>query len=87
MKGLTELIAAARGDAPCDIVLRNARIVNTCTREIIQGDVGIKGDRIAGIGRYEGLEEVDLDGRYVAPGFIEAHFHIESTLLRPSELA
>jgi adenine deaminase len=83
----TELIAAARGDLPCDLVLKNGRIINTFTMEILKGDVGIKGEMIAGVGEYQGMREMDLEGMYVAPGFIESHFHIESTMLRPSELA
>ncbi|MBN2720570.1 MAG: adenine deaminase [Proteobacteria bacterium] len=86
---LTELILAARGDSPCDLVLKNCRIINTFTLEILNGEVGIKNGFIAGAGEveYDGIDIVDLDGAYLAPGFIESHFHVESSLRRPSELA
>jgi adenine deaminase len=87
MAGMTELLSAARGDTPCDLVLKNGRIINTFTLEILESDVGIKDGVIAGTGEYEGIVEMDLGGAYVSPGFIESHFHIESTMLRPPELA
>ena len=86
MDHLPDLLAAARGDQPCDLVLKGGRILNTFTGELITADVGIQGRHIAGTGSYRGKSEVHLEGRYVAPGFIEGHYHIESSLLRPSEL-
>ncbi|HEY7022119.1 MAG TPA: adenine deaminase [Ktedonobacterales bacterium] len=84
------LIQVARGKAPADLVLRNARLVNVFSNEIQFADVAIYQDRVAGIGApgsYGGAREVDLNGQYLAPGLIEAHTHIESALLTPGEFA
>lgn len=83
-----DLIAAARGDIFPDLVIRNVKVVNVFTSEIVDTEVAIYGDRIAGLGQgYEGRNVLDGDGALLVPGFIESHFHIESTMLRPSELA
>lgn len=87
MDYLKDLLAAARGDIFSDIVISNCQVVNIFTGEILENDVAIYGDKIAGIGRgYEGRRTIDAKGAFVVPGFIESHFHIESTMLRPSEL-
>lgn len=81
-----ELLAVARGDAPAHLLLRGARIVNVFTGEVEEGSVAVYGDRIAGVGAYDqGERSVDLKGAYVAPGFIDAHMHVESTFLPPSQ--
>ncbi|HVU63677.1 MAG TPA: adenine deaminase [Phycisphaerales bacterium] len=84
-----ELLAVARGDAPADVLLVNARIVNVFTCEVEEGCIAVHGDRIAGVGpggMYErGREVVDVKGAFVAPGLIDAHMHVESTMLPPSE--
>jgi adenine deaminase len=77
----------AAGREPADLVLKNGRIVNVLSCEIHEGDVAIAGDRIAGIGQYEGHETVDLEGQYVCPGFIDGHVHIESSMLSVPEFA
>lgn len=85
-----EMIQVARGRRPADLVLRNGRLVNVFTNEVYPADVAIYGGRIAGIGApgaYGGAMEVDLGGHYVCPGLIEAHTHVESTLLAPGEFA
>lgn len=85
---LQGLIEVARGDVPADLVLRNARVVNVLSAEVYATDVAIWDGRIVGLGEgYSAEEEVDLDGAHVAPGFIDAHVHIESTMLTPPELA
>lgn len=84
---LPEFISAARGDSPCDLVLKGGLIINTFTCELLEADVGIKGGFIAGIGEYQGKQEIDVKGKYISPGFIESHYHVESSLLRPSELS
>lgn len=68
------------------LVLKNAQIVNVFSEEIISGDIAIEGDRIVGVGNYNGKQEVDLQGAYVCPGFFDAHIHLESTLSAPREL-
>jgi adenine deaminase len=85
-----ELIQVARGRRPADLVLRNGRLVNVFTNEVYPADIAIYGGRIAGIGApgaYGGAMEEDLGGHYVCPGLIEAHTHVESTLLAPGEFA
>jgi len=83
-----KLIAVAKGDSPPDLLLQNARIINTFSGEIEEGDVAICGDRIAGIGDYRGAKEsLDLHGDYLAPGLIDGHIHIESSMLHPFQYA
>ena len=85
---LKELISVARGEIPADLLLKNARIVNTFIGEIEQADVAIYGDRIAGVGDYgEAKEIIDLQGRFLAPGLINGHTHIESSMLHPARYA
>jgi len=85
---LKELISVARGEIPADLLLKNARIVNTFTGEIEQADVAIYGDRIAGVGDYvEAKEIIDLQGGFLAPGLINGHTHIESSMLHPARYA
>ncbi len=85
-----ELIAAARGRCPADLVLRNGRVVNVFSNEVYPADIAIYRGRIAGLGvpgSYGGTMEVDLGGQHVCPGLIEAHTHVESALLTPAEFA
>ena len=67
-----------RGLEKAELVLKNARIVNVFTREILKGDIAIEDGLISGIGSYEGKREIDLEGRYVCPGLIDSHLHLES---------
>lgn len=75
-----------RGLEKAELVLKNARIVNVFTREILEGDIAISDGMIVGIGSYQGEEEINLGGKYVCPGFIDSHLHLESTLVTPAEL-
>jgi len=85
---LTELISVARGEVPADLLLKNARIINTLIGEIEQGNVAICGDRVAGVGDYQQAREIiDLQGAYLAPGLINGHTHIESSMLHPTQYA
>jgi len=85
---LKELISVARGAIPADLLLKNARIVNTFIGEIEQADVAIYGDRIAGVGDYGKANEIiDLQGKFLAPGLINGHTHIESSMLHPARYA
>jgi adenine deaminase len=84
---LRSLIDVAAGRRDADLLLKNARVVNVVSHEINEGDIAISGERIAGIGKYEAARTVDLKGRYVCPGFIDAHVHIESSLLSVPEFA
>jgi adenine deaminase len=85
---LTRLIALARGDEPADLLLRNARLVNVFAGEVYTTDIAIAGGHIVGLGEgYGAGVALDLAGRYVCPGFIDAHVHVESALVPPSEYA
>ncbi|MBN1480213.1 adenine deaminase [candidate division KSB1 bacterium] len=79
---LKDIITTARGQQPADLILRNANIINVHSSEIIHSDIVILDDTIIGIGDgYTAREEIDLEGLYVAPGFIDAHVHIESSMV------
>ncbi|WP_438446968.1 adenine deaminase [Gorillibacterium sp. sgz5001074] len=84
---LRSRIRVAAKQDPADVVIRNGRIVNVFTGELMTGDIAITGGIIAGIGTYEGKETIDADGRYIVPGFIDGHVHIESSLLTPQQFA
>jgi adenine deaminase len=88
MTDVTRLLAVARGQMLADLVLHGGRLVNVFTGEIEEADVAICGGRIAGVGKvYEGTQRVDLRGSYIAPGLIDAHVHIESSLCTPAQFA
>ena len=81
-------ILCARGLEPADMVLKNASYVNVFTNEISIGDIVLKGSRIAAIGsEYHGKIEIDLSGSLVSPGLIDAHMHLESTMVLPAATA
>lgn len=82
------LLATARGEAPADLLLTHARIVNTFSGEIEEADVVISQGLIAGVGSYQnGREIIDLNGKYLSPGLIDGHIHLESSYLNPAEYA
>lgn len=84
----SELLAVARGDQPADLLLRNGRVVNVFSGDIEDSDVALVGGRIAGVGAgYSAVESVDLQGAFIAPGLIDAHVHIESSLCLPAQFA
>lgn len=84
---LDELISYARGDEPADLLLTNGRVVNVLSGEIVETDVALLRTRIVGLGAYEANEVIDLEGAYLAPGLIDAHVHIESSLVPPAEFS
>ncbi len=84
---LRELIDVAAGRRPAELVLKNARIVNVASHEIQAGSLAVHRGRIAGVGDYAGEEVVELGGRYLCPGFMDAHVHIESSMLWVPEFA
>ncbi len=82
------LISVAKGGLPADLILANAKVVNVFTGEIEPGNVAIYGDRIAGVGDYQQAKQVlDLRGKYLAPGLINGHTHIESSMLDVGQYA
>jgi adenine deaminase len=80
-------LAVARGDEPADLVVRGGRVLSVFTREWLEVDVAICDGVVAGLGSYRGEETLDADGAYVVPGFVDAHVHIETSKLLPSEFA
>ena len=87
MKDEKEKLAVARGETPAELVVKNARIVNVLSAEIHEGDIAIDDGRFVGIGHYSGREEFDAAGAFAAPALIDAHIHIESTMLTVPEFA
>ena len=87
MSGLARRIAVARGDEPADFVVRGGRVLSVFTREWLEADVAVCDGYVAGLGEYEGHEVLDAADRYVVPGFIDAHMHIETTKLLVDEFA
>jgi len=82
------LIKVARGEEPADILLKNARVVNVFSGEIEETGVAITHSRVIGLGNdYPAHRIIDLNGKYIAPGFIDAHVHIESAMVPPYEFA
>jgi adenine deaminase len=84
---LDEIIKAACGEKPVDLLLTNARIINVFTGEVVPDAVAISDGMIVGFGPYEAKKIVDVDSRYVAPGFIDSHVHIESSMACVAEFA
>jgi len=84
---LQRRVAVARGDEPADLVIRGGRVFSVFTREWLDVDVAVCDGVVAGLGDYEGRETLDVSGRYVVPGFIDAHLHIESSKLMVDEFA
>ena len=81
MNTLRHLLAVARGDEPADLVVRGGRVFSVFTREWLEGDVAVAGGRFAGVGSYEGSEILEAAGSMLVPGFVDAHVHIESSML------
>ncbi len=82
---LETMVRQARGDEPVDLLLTDARIVNVLSHEIVESSIAISGSWIVGIGDYEARETSSVGGAYVAPGLIDAHVHVESAMVPPSE--
>jgi len=82
-----EEISVARGIQKAELVLKNANIINVFTEDIEHADVAIHNGLIVGIGAYQGIEEIDCTGKFVAPGFIDGHIHLESSMLKPIQFA
>jgi adenine deaminase len=88
METVPGLLAVARGDQPADVLLVGGRVANVFTGELEAADIALSGGFIAGVGEgYSALEVVDVEGRVIAPGLIDAHVHIESSLVTPEEFA
>ena len=81
------VIAVAAGREKADLVLKNATYVNVFSNELCQGDIAVAEGLIVGMGEYSGSVEVDVSGKIVLPGFVDAHIHLESSLVSPTEFA
>ena len=81
------LIAVAAGREKADLVLKNAKYLNVFSNEFLCGDIAVANGLIAGVGKYDGKTEIDVSGKLVLPGFIDAHIHIESSMVTPAEFA
>jgi adenine deaminase len=77
----------AKGDLTVELVLKNCKIVNVFTHEIHENDIAIDSGKIIGFGPYKAKKEIDLKGKYVAPGLVDSHMHLESTLVTPQRLS
>ncbi|MEF2096522.1 adenine deaminase [Bacillus sp. CFBP9009] len=84
---LKRRIDVAAGRTPADCVIKNGQIIDVFNGDIYTGDIAIVNGYFAGIGRYEGISEIDAAGKFLCPSFIDGHVHIESSMVRPSELA
>ena len=84
---LSRRLAVARGDEPADLVIRGGRVLSVFTREWLDTDVAIVDGYVAGLGAYEGRETLDAAGKWVVPGFVDAHMHLESSKLLVDEFA
>lgn len=81
------LIAVAAGREKADLVLKNAKYLNVFANEFLCGDIAVANGLIAGVGKYDGKTEIDVSGKLVLPGFIDAHIHLESSMVTPAEFA
>ena len=81
------MVRVAMGQEKADLVLKNATYVNVFSNELCQGDIAVVGGLVVGMGDYSGVEEVDVTGKVVTPGFIDAHIHLESSLVSPASFA
>lgn len=87
LAGKQRIIAVAAGREKADLVLKNAKYLNVFSNEFLCGDIAVTNGLIAGVGKYDGKTEIDVSGKLVLPGFIDAHIHLESSMVTPAEFA
>src|SRR6202453_1601551 len=87
MRNIQQKLSVARGEQPVEQLFKNARVVNVFSGEIHKTHVAVEDGRIIGIGDYEAEKVIDLKGSYLAPSFIDGHFHVESSMLTAPEFA
>lgn len=85
-KQLKKLIDVASRRQLADLVIKNCKVVDVYNSRIIEGDIAICNGEIAGVGEYNGEKEIDANGQYASPGFIDSHIHIESAYVSPEEI-
>ncbi|MBO9129310.1 adenine deaminase [Bacillus sp. 165] len=84
---LVQNIEVANKQKPADLIIKNGKIINVFTQEIIEEDIAIHNGMIVGIGEFKGENVIDANGQYICPGFIDTHVHIESSMVTPSEFS
>lgn len=85
---LRKRIEVAAGKRPADMIIKNGQVIDVFNQRVVEKDIAIVDGLIVGLGSYDSAEEmVDAAGMYIAPGFIDGHVHIESSMVRPSEFA
>ena len=84
---LENRIKVARGINKADLLLKNAKVINVFSHDIHETNVAIHSGRVVGFGDYDAKEVIDIEGSYLSPGFIDAHVHVESSMLTPKEFA
>ena len=82
---IEKMIKAAQMQELPELVLKNCRIVNVFTGEIVSGDIAVSEGYIVGVGDYDGIKNVDVGGKYVLPGFVNSHVHVESSAAQPDK--
>jgi adenine deaminase len=87
MDALRRRLAVARGDEPADLVVRGGHVLSVFTKEWLDTDVAVVDGVVAGLGQYEGRETLDASGKWVVPGFVDAHMHLETVKLLVDEFA
>ncbi len=87
MRNLAHKLSVARGETPAELLFQNAQLVNVFSGEIYPANVAVDDGRVVGIGEYTARETIDLEGAYLAPGLIDGHFHVESTMVTVPEFA
>lgn len=84
---LKKRIQVASKQIPADIVIKNGKIADVFNLEILHGDIAIADGVIAGIGEYDGVNIIDAENKFIVPGFIDSHVHIESSMVTPKEFS
>lgn len=84
---LTRKLATSAKKVKADIVIKNGKIIDVFNGEIIEEDIAIQDGIIIGIGQYEGKKTIDANGKYISPGFIDGHVHIESAMVTPQQFS
>src|ERR1700744_3898155 len=87
MRNVSQKLSIARGEQPAELLFKNARLVNVLSGEIHKANIAVTDGRVVGIGDYEAKKTIDLKGAYLAPSFIDGHFHVESSMLTMPEFA
>ncbi len=87
MESIKKCIDIAVGKIKPELVLKNCKVINVFSHEIIEQDIAINQGKIIGLGEYVGEKEIDIEGRYVAPGLIDSHVHIESSMVTPNQFS